>query len=229
MSVQQIDEILAATFADRRLSRGEKRVLSAALSGASPNANELAQIRHRAFQMARSAVADSRDRALIDWLEDVTKVLSSEGADGSADPRARAWFSPGDACLNRIIGLFRDARESADICVFTITDNRIGEAIVQAHKRGVRCRIITDNDKAEDRGSDVDALERAGIPVRVDRTEHHMHHKFALFDRGALLTGSYNWTRSAALYNQENVLITRDEGLTQAFSGEFERLWDALK
>ncbi len=38
----------------------------------------------------------------------------------------------------------------------------------------------------------------------------HMHHKFALFDGGRLLTGSYNWTRGAAETNYENVIDTTD-------------------
>ena len=42
-------------------------------------------------------------------------------------------------------------------------------------------------------------IERAGIPVAFDASEHHMHHKFAIFDGRTLLSGSYNWTRSAAI------------------------------
>ena len=86
-------------------------------------------------------------------------------------------------------------------------------------------RVISDNDKSLDEGSDIDALRRAGVEVRIDETEAHMHHKFALFDGVRLLNGSYNWTRSAANYNQENVVVTADRALVEAFAGEFERLW----
>ena len=109
--------------------------------------------------------------------------------------------------------------------MFTITDNRIAEAIEKAHRRRVQVRVISDDDKAMDAGSDIDRLDRAGIPVRVDRTEHHMHHKFAIFDKVRLLTGSYNWTRSAALHNEENFLITSDPELLKPFSRMFEKLW----
>ena len=34
-----------------------------------------------------------------------------------------------------------------DICVFTITCDEITAAVLGAHKRGVRVRIITDNDQ----------------------------------------------------------------------------------
>ena len=112
-----------------------------------------------------------------------------------------------------------------DICVFTITDNRIADAIEKAHRRRVQIRVISDDDKAMDAGSDIDRLGRSGVPVRVDRSEHHMHHKFAIFDKTRLLTGSYNWTRSASLYNDENFLITGDAELLKAFTRMFDKLW----
>jgi cardiolipin hydrolase len=52
-----------------------------------------------------------------------------------------------------------------------------------------------------------------------------MHHKFALFDQRVLLTGSYNWTRAAARDNQENIVITGDPVLVDAFTNTFEDLW----
>jgi phosphatidylserine/phosphatidylglycerophosphate/cardiolipin synthase-like enzyme len=106
-----------------------------------------------------------------------------------------------------------------------VTDNRIATALLDAHYRGIAMRLATDNDKAFDTGSDVDKLRRSGIQVRVDRSPDHMHHKFAIFDNEILLTGSYNWTRSAALVNLDNFIIVSDPGLIARFAREFERLW----
>ena len=93
------------------------------------------------------------------------------------------------------------ACRQADLCVFTLSDDRITAEVLAAHARGVAVRIVTDNDKEFDAGSDIAQLRQAGIPVAVDRTDAHMHHKFALFDGTWLLNGSYNWTRSAAQVN----------------------------
>lgn len=46
-----------------------------------------------------------------------------------------------------------------------------------------------------------------------------------LADRRLLVTGSYNWTRSAAERNRENLAVTDDWRLVAAFGEEFERLW----
>ncbi|WP_461491723.1 phospholipase D-like domain-containing protein [Pontibacter sp. HJ8] len=138
---------------------------------------------------------------------------------------SHAFFSPGDDCLNAIIDSIDEAGKSINICVFTISDNRISDAIVRAHRRGIRIRIITDNQKLHDMGSDIKELAAMGLEVRTDNTSNHMHHKFSIFDEVRVLTGSYNWTRSAALYNHENILITDNLSIVQDFSREFDRLW----
>lgn len=45
----------------------------------------------------------------------------------------------------------------------------------------------------------------------------------------SLATGSYNWTRSAASSNQENLIVTSHPPLVRDFAAEFERLWDAFR
>ncbi|GEO02654.1 hypothetical protein AAE02nite_03180 [Adhaeribacter aerolatus] len=109
--------------------------------------------------------------------------------------------------------------------MFTISDDRITRAILQAHRKGIPVKILTDNEKLFDRGSDIRELAQAGIPVRIDNTPNHMHHKFAILDNEIVLTGSYNWTRSAALYNHENLITSDDKALVKDFSREFDRLW----
>ena len=127
-----------------------------------------------------------------------------------------------------IVNHLINARRTIDICVFTITDDRISNTILAAHKRGVKIRIITDNEKAYDAGSDVPRFREAGIPLVVDESPFHMHHKFAIFDGQRLLNGSYNWTRGAAAQNEENIIDTDDRNLIAKFQHEFEALWTGL-
>ena len=141
---------------------------------------------------------------------------------------SHAFFSPGDDCLNAIITGIEEAAQSIKICVFTISDDRISDAIVRAHRSGSGIKIISDNDKLYDKGSDIRELAAKGLEVRVDKTRSHMHHKFAIFDDARVLTGSYNWTRSAALYNHENVLVTDNPGIVRDYRREFDKLWDRM-
>ena len=160
----------------------------------------------------------------MDWLEGIIKLLYSN----EMKVRAGAYFSPGEDCLHRIRRLISEAQKTLDICVFTITDNRIVRKLAEAHERGVKIRIISDDLKSEDLGSDMETLGKIGIACLYDRTSAHMHHKFAIADDALLLTGSYNWTRSASTENNENIVTTNNHKLLKQFQREFEQLWRQL-
>ncbi len=210
---------------DLRLSTDERHQFDALLDGRAADEEVLRRIRNAAFDMARERMRSGDDAmALVGWLERVMKALDvARGPVAAA--RTDAWFSPGDACRNAVVRQLGQARDSVRICVFTISDDRISEAIADAHRRGVAVRILTDNDKRLDAGSDIDRLRRAGVAVAEDSSPAHMHHKFAIFDDRVLQNGSFNWTRSASDRNEENLLQTTDPDAVLPFVGRFERLW----
>ena len=228
MAEASLEEVLKETLADYRLTRGEKKVIAKMVDRIAHDENKLAYARNYAFKLLREALNEPGTMEAVDWLEDVMKALQPRSESNSKPGDSEAFFSPEDACVRRIIRLFDSATKSVDVCVFTITDNRISDAILEAHRRNIAIRIISDNDKSADLGSDIEPLERKGVPVRVDRTEYHMHHKYAIFDRECLLTGSYNWTRSAADKNEENFIVTGDQKLVQQFRQSFDQLWQKL-
>lgn len=216
--------MLRQSAEDDRLSAGERAALRDRLREAALDERVRALLRSKAFDLARERASFGPPGAALDWLEDVVKLLLPEAAGPAA--AVDVHFSPGEMCRQRIVGQFGACRRAADVCVFTITDDRISGAILAAHARGVKIRVVTDNEKAFDAGSDVRRLAAAGVEVRVDDSPYHMHHKFAIFDGGLLLTGSYNWTVGAAMNNEENLLASDDRRLLSAFAGEFERLWE---
>ncbi len=223
MNEREIDAFLERSLADGRLSRGERGALRDLVGDA--DATTLQRVRARAFAIARGTLIDPSTKAAIDWLERISALLASLGETDARPSTADVLFSPGDACVRTIGALFDGARRTVDACVFTITDDRIVAAIQAAHRRGVRIRIVSDDDKADDLGSDLDRLAAAGVPVALDRSPAHMHHKFAIFDGRTGIVGSYNWTRAAANENEEDLVVTDDERIVRALEGEFERLW----
>ena len=169
-------------------------------------------------------LSDPGDAAAgLRWLEQVIKTL--DAASDTAPVVSSAYFSPGDSCLRRLADLMRGCRTRLDICVFTIADDRLTDAILDCHARGVRVRIVSDNDKQHDSGSDIARLRDQGVSVRLDDTPAHMHHKFALFDGRVLANGSFNWTRSATRDNDENLVVSDDANLVRVFGLQFEKLW----
>ncbi len=226
MDFNMLDEQLRNTFADHQLSNSERDELRALGSILDPD--RIRFLRNRAFAMVREMIQaepQNSGKALqaLKWLEQVIKTFDS--CSEQAHIEASAHFSPGDSCRNKIMMLCKNARHSIDVCVFTISDNQLSDELIAAGKRGVGVRIITDDDKQHDSGSDIQLLKEANIPLRTDNNEYHMHHKFAVFDRKILLNGSFNWTRSASTSNAENLLTTDNPTLVVQYLAQFDKLW----
>ena len=225
MTQQELEMQLRLTLVDGQLSTAERKDLGDIFDSLVLQPELLSFARNKSFALVRERARDGRfDIELLTWLERVTQTVDK--ARLQVQPiNAMAWFSPGRACLEAIISLIENSRSQIDICVFTLSDTRLTKAVLAAHQRGVAVRILSDQDKANDRGSDVDYLSRQGVNVLLDTSPHHMHHKFALFDQRQLLNGSFNWTRSASEYNQENLMLTDNVTLINAYRTEFNRLW----
>lgn len=219
-----IQQTLEASLEDFAISRSERKELKTLLATIQGNKTEQAKVRQLAFRLATQAIEEVGELTAMNWLEGVIKLLYSN----EMKIKASAYFSPGDDCLHRIRRMISEAQQSLDICIFTLTDNRIVEKLLEAYDKGVRIRIISDDLKSEDLGSDMDRLGRSGISCRYDKTSAHMHHKFAIADGALLLTGSYNWTRSASTENNENIIVSDNGRLINSFQHEFNRLWKAL-
>lgn len=153
-------------------------------------------------------------------------------ADPLDDPKA----------FNTFYSALQSAKRTLDICVFTITDDRVAKLLLEAHKKGVQVRIISDDEKSLDKGADIELLRNSGIPVKIDDSPFHMHNKFAIIgeslhracwltpvDNALILNGSFNWTRSAADANNENIIVQDSPILIANFRKEFDRLWDAFQ
>jgi len=222
--MSDLENFLRASLEDFALTRSEKKELKVHLAGITGDKTAQAKARQLAFRLANSAIDEFGQITAMDWLQDVIKLLYA----GENQVKASAYFSPGEDCLHRIRRLISEAQRTLDICVFTITDDRIVRKLAEAHDRKVRIRIISDDDKSEDLGSDLDRIEKLGIPCRFDRTDAHMHHKFAIADTDLLLTGSYNWTRSAATVNEENIIVTNNGKLVTSFQRTFDQMWKTL-
>jgi cardiolipin hydrolase len=116
--------------------------------------------------LAKGAINEFGQITALDWLQEVVKLLyASEN-----EIKASAFFSPGDDCLHRIRRLISKSRKALDICVFTITDNRIVQRLEESQARGVQIRIISDDDESMDLGSDLARLSKAEINCRLDQT-----------------------------------------------------------
>ena len=223
MDRRELVNALKSTLDDLRLSRTEKNVLRELVSEKATTSEALAVLRSEAFEIARQELISPQAGEVLQWLEEIVKLLVTPTPQTKLD--SEAVFSTREDCAKYLQGLISSSRRTIDVCVFTITDDRITRSLVEAHRRKVEVRVISDDEKSSDAGSDIQHLKQSGIAIKTDRDPNHMHHKFALFDGQRLLNGSYNWTRSASLRNEENFVVTNDRKLVREFNSHFEYLW----
>ena len=164
--------------------------------------------------------------AYKEWLQVlIDKIIKFE----VLVPENNAYFSHHDNIREVVISNLISASHDLKICMYTISDNPIAEAILQSFSRGVNVRIITYDGKILDKGSDINSLDERGIDIRIDSDRSLMHHKFVIVDNVKILTGSYNWTRTGSDINNENILVTTNKKIAKAYKKEFNRLWKEMK
>jgi len=128
-----------------------------------------------------------------------------------------------------IINCLRNASESIDVCVFTISNQPISRAVVEAYRRGICVRVVVSNCVLLNT-KEVKLFQSIGIPVKYQKDKHtsYMHNKFAVVDSTWLIHGSMNWTRQATFDNWESVFITDKPCLVDVFSEAFEKIWTII-
>ncbi len=138
---------------------------------------------------------------------------------------AEAFFCPADACEQRVAAAIESAEHSVDVAIYSFTSREIYGALMRAHDKGARVRVVADALQASSGSSIVDGLEGEGVEVRLFPKGVTMHNKFAVIDNSLVITGSYNWTKNASYYNRENLVMLFGKGLAGRYGQEFFRLW----
>lgn len=126
-----------------------------------------------------------------------------------------------------IVNMIRTCKKTLDIAIFCMTNDKIYSGIEEVFKRGIKVRIITDDECCKMAGSEIARCAAIGIPTKTDDSARaNMHHKFAIIDNSVVVTGSFNWTKQAVKINQENILFLENKELAAKYTEEYNRLWN---
>tara|TARA_B110000285_G_C14980789_1_gene541250 strand:- start:206 stop:991 length:786 start_codon:yes stop_codon:yes gene_type:complete len=177
------------------------------------------------FSIASEKMESDHDKEVLKGLRQMVGEL--EHAYYRPQPKYQdAFFFPNMANVKKVVKYISMAKRQIDLSIFSFTNDDLAGAIIEAHKRGVKVRIITDDEAMKGKGADAQRCSDAGIPVRTDSEERfHMHNKFMVVDQTFLLTGSFNWTFQAGKSNQENVIIVDGDYYIEKYNTEFNKIW----
>jgi phosphatidylserine/phosphatidylglycerophosphate/cardiolipin synthase-like enzyme len=90
---------------------------------------------------------------------------------------------------------------------YSFTSAPIAKALVVAHNRGVDVQVILDKSQRTERYSSATFLANERIPTFIDAAYKIAHNKVMVIDGNTLITGSFNFTKSAEDGNAENLLV----------------------
>jgi len=135
------------------------------------------------------------------------------------------YFSPEDRPQREILREIKETRTRLDFLAFSFTSKPIAEAIADRMKDGVQVRGVVEARNAASKESMDDYLRQHGADVHPDTNEYNLHDKVMILDGKTVITGSYNFSKSAETKNDENVLIIHDAGMAETYTREFESLF----
>jgi phosphatidylserine/phosphatidylglycerophosphate/cardiolipin synthase-like enzyme len=138
------------------------------------------------------------------------------------------YFSPEDRVARWILELVNGAQESIDFLAFSFTSNDIGDALIGRAKAGVKVRGVMDHGQVKtNQGTEYDPFQQAGLDVRLDGNSIGlMHHKVIIIDKKIVITGSYNFTNSAELSNDENMIVISNPQIAASYLDEFQKIFN---
>jgi phosphatidylserine/phosphatidylglycerophosphate/cardiolipin synthase-like enzyme len=140
------------------------------------------------------------------------------------DARVECYFAPEDHVQEAIMGEIGTAQSEIDVMAFSFTSGEIAKAMAARIEKGVKVRAVFDQRQAGTERSQDDYLAKRGASVRLDDNPYAMHNKVIIIDAKAVVTGSYNFTKSADTQNDENVLIIHSPNVAEIYVREFESL-----
>lgn len=135
------------------------------------------------------------------------------------------YFAPEDKVVPIIVETLNKAQKSIRFMAFSFTLSDLGNAIKERAAAGVNVQGIFELRGSETAASQLTTLFCTGLQVRQDGNRYVLHHKVFIIDEKTVITGSFNFSASAANNNDENMAIIEDPDLAAQFIQEFERRW----
>ncbi len=136
----------------------------------------------------------------------------------SSSPNWSVYFSPKGGCTEAIIKELNNAKTSVLVQAYSFTSAPIAKALLNAHKRGVGVDVLLDKSQRKGKYSSADFLTNSGIHTKIDAVHAIAHNKIMIIDGEIVITGSFNFTKTAEEKNAENILVIRDKVLVAKYT-----------
>lgn len=157
------------------------------------------------------------------------------------DPSVALWDTAVVTDISRkFINRIDSSKFSIDVALYSLSGSvgqEISRALISAKRRGVKIRMIVENDNVNTGA--IDSLKKENIQLITDSFDSVnagkglMHNKFAIFDYRDtssaaddwIWTGSWNATDQGNNSDAQNAVEIQDRTLALAYTLEFNEMW----
>ena len=167
---------------------------------------------------ARRVIAVASPLGVFVFVVVALACSSPASALDKSSPEIEVHFSPGGQCTEAVVECLSRAKISVRVQAYSFTSAPIAKALVEAHKRGVKVKVILDKSQITERYSSADFVAHAGIACFIDSKHAIAHNKIMILDDNTVITGSFNFTKAAEEKNAENLLVIHDNRLAAKYS-----------
>lgn len=134
------------------------------------------------------------------------------------------YFSPEDDCEAAIIQAIDAASATIDVEMYSFINKQLTDALVFATQRGVRVRVVLDEEGLLDGIVSGPYLAAGGVAVRIEKRPFRLDMASAVFDGRVVAFGTYDWS----LVDDERTTVLKvdhDQATAEAFRSHFDALW----
>jgi len=148
------------------------------------------------------------------------------------------FFMPKDSkkAMKTLLKELDLAKNEINVAIYSFTHKEIAKKLKNASKRGVKVKIIFDDESNTDRNrrSQIGNLAKIkSIKTRVIKGKQakskryfgKMHNKFIIIDNKTVIFGSANFSYSAFGKNYEILYIEKDYALAKKFNSYFDKMF----
>ncbi len=134
-------------------------------------------------------------------------------------------FLPQSKYPSEVEKVLKSAKESIYITMYAIIArdrdyhpvNNLVWILLDAHKRGVKVKVILENSLKEKNQLAYKLLSKEGIEVKYDKEKILTHTKLLVIDEYITILGSANWTYSAFEMNNESSVLIKSKEIAEIF------------
>jgi phosphatidylserine/phosphatidylglycerophosphate/cardiolipin synthase-like enzyme len=149
-------------------------------------------------------------------------LLTGCGPQASIPQGVQVYFSPRGGATDAVVSALDHATNAVLVQASSFTSAPIAQALVNAHRRGIKVQVILDHSQRTEKYSEADFLRNSGIPTLIDAQHAIAHNKIIIIDGYLVLTGSFNLTRAAEERNAENLLVINDPVLAKQYIANWQ-------